>query len=662
MKIISYKNHLVVGLILAFVCLLAYSNGFQNRFIIDDHSLLVENPRLYSSGNLKDFFIRPDVTNNLHYRPLTSVVRFFLYQFFGDSAAYYRLFNLILLYLYCFLIYFLLGLIVKNVFISSLAAVLFAVHPINSMAVNYLTAHEVSLFGICLILSTICLLLAEKKSIFFYLSLIFFVLGILFQEIVVTFPIYAILVLWFVKQYEFKKALKYSLPFFLLVFVYLMVRIYFFNPAVIFYQNFTSLEFHPAVFVASAFSLIGWYVKRLSIPSDIVFIWNIQPSYEKSLWPLLGILLIIGSLIFLIFRWKKGLKTFFLLWFLAGFLPVFGAMFVMSSLGLVIEPHWFFFSSIGFFALCSLGMDSLREKMNPKIWFLLIFTTVLLLIGMTRQYNRLWKDDKTYCEYWLKLSPENHVPNFWLGCAYLDENDYEKAEHFFNRALTGTFLDWQVFTNLGLLELKRGHVQEALDYSLRAFKINPQSAVVYTNLGAIFKEKGKILEAEAAWQSAVKLDPYLLEPWLNLAGVYVLQDQTAQAEKIYKKILEINLEEENSLMALAEIYFKKNDQQSAFGLGKKILESSSDSLHLTAMGSLFARERFTKIAFAFFTKALNLDPLNKNAYFELGKLYGNLGQFNQAISVWLDGLRLNPENEGFKELIQEAQKLMEEKK
>jgi len=41
----------------------------------------------------------------------------------------------------------------------------------------------------------------------------------------------------------------------------------------------------------------------------------------------------------------------------------------------------------------------------------------------------------------------------------------------------------------------------------------------------------------------------------------------------------------------------------------------------------------------------------------LGKLYGNLGKFDEAINIWEEGLKLVPNDLRFKENIMKAQKL-----
>ena len=67
------------------------------------------------------------------------------------------------------------------------------------------------------------------------------------------------------------------------------------------------------------------------------------------------------------------------------------------------------------------------------------------------------------------------------------------------------------------------------------------------------------------------------------------------------------------------------------------------------------------MAFALCSRALQINPKNKNAHLELGKLYGNQGRYNRAIVMWQQGLKYHPQETMFVDFIQEAERLSKEK-
>src|SRR5207249_1070683 len=96
---------------------------------------------------------------------------------------------------------------------------------------------------------------------------------------------------------------------------------------------------------------------------------------------------------------------------------------------------------------------------------------------------------------------------------------------------------------------------------------------------------------------------------------------------------------------------KTGRKKEAFAAGKKLLTVSRDPEVLTNSGGIFAQEKFTDMGFAMYATALRWDPKYKGAYLEMGKLYGNLNQFNRAVAMWQDGMRLYPEEVQFRNLI-----------
>jgi tetratricopeptide (TPR) repeat protein len=328
-------------------------------------------------------------------------------------------------------------------------------------------------------------------------------------------------------------------------------------------------------------------------------------------------------------------------------------------MGLIIEPHWFFVSSAGFFVLTALLLNNLR-RFSPKTWWIVPVALIIFLGWQTRNYNTLWKDQKTYCRYWLSLSPKNHGPNFWLAHAYLQDQDYAQARIYFNRAFVNGFIDWQVYANLGLIENALGNREEAVAYFQKALEVNPSSGVVYNNLGTIAVDQGRVDRAVMFFMKAVDLNPYLMEPRLNLADIYATQGKTAEAISLIEKNLAINSADRRGRRLLLELYLASEEKQKALQLAREVGERSRDIPELLAFGGILAQRGSVSAAKAFYFKVMDVDARNPNAYLEAGKLFGNTGELSTAISLWEDGLKLNPDDVRFQPLIDEARRLQKE--
>jgi tetratricopeptide (TPR) repeat protein len=104
------------------------------------------------------------------------------------------------------------------------------------------------------------------------------------------------------------------------------------------------------------------------------------------------------------------------LWFLIGFLPLFRTAILYHQNGFMLEPHWFVFSSIGFFLLLAYLITHYLADFKK----ILAVTIPLVLIwsGIAHSYNNLWFDQRTYCSYWIKKAPAFVVPRYFLYDSY----------------------------------------------------------------------------------------------------------------------------------------------------------------------------------------------------------------------------------------------------
>ena len=186
--------------------------------------------------------------------------------------------------------------------------------------------------------------------------------------------------------------------------------------------------------------------------------------------------------------WKRSAASMALLWFLAGFLLVAVACLNHAGMGFVIEPHWLYISSLGFFLLIAIFLRRLKDIVPPKMWMALIFILVSCFGILTQTYNALARTEKGYCEYWLERSPGNAVAILRLGeLAYL-EGEYPKAERHLRIALH-KFLRPEtrarISHNLGVIYKETGNKDLAVRYFRQAIAFAPDYEPAHTALSEI---------------------------------------------------------------------------------------------------------------------------------------------------------------------------------
>ena len=500
-------------IVLFFVCLtfITYSNSLSSQFMMDDRGVLFDQtntPGIHQIGDVFNF----NQASAIYYRPVSAAFRSIANFFLPHNPFYYHILNIILFSSHCSLIFFLLKLLFKEYFIPFTTSVLYGVHPIHAIAVNYITAHEVILLGIFLDLSTIFFIFyidKTRENLFLILSLLCFVAGLFTQEIAIVFPLILLLITFQLKMHTAKSTLKATWPYCLIAVFYIIFRVFVVqnthNVIHMMIDYAQSSHINGLIYFQTIAELIFWYLKKLVLPQDIVLIWSLKPVPQGTYWavPILAILI---PAMFITFRkrWKGNACLFSLLWLMIGFLPLAGISLIYPGGGFSIEPHWFFFSSIGFFILSALALKFLCTGLG-RITAIGVVIGLAGALGMTtKMYNQILESERTYCRYWVSIAPDYHLPNFWLGDSYLKEKNFEQAKYFFKRALIGRLIDWQVYANLGDIERARGHFEEAERYYLFAIKLAPLNAQLYDDLRQIYLLDGKTRQADNLWRKKNK--------------------------------------------------------------------------------------------------------------------------------------------------------------
>jgi Gpi18-like mannosyltransferase len=132
--------------LIAFYLSVVYLNSIFNPFIWDDISLIVENPYIKNLRFFPEYF-KTDIYIKFSnfYRPLQTISYAIVYKIFKLNPVGYHILN-IFLHASCAILIFIL---LKDIYgekISFLVSVLWAIHPVNTEAITYISGTADPLF------------------------------------------------------------------------------------------------------------------------------------------------------------------------------------------------------------------------------------------------------------------------------------------------------------------------------------------------------------------------------------------------------------------------------------------------------------------------------------------------------------------------------------
>ncbi|MCI5058786.1 MAG: glycosyltransferase family 39 protein, partial [Flavobacteriales bacterium] len=211
----------------------------------DDDELITENALIkdLSPEHLKVIFSEHQMG---HYLPLTTLTYALTYKFFGEAPTPFHIFS-ILLHLICsWLVFLFIKLLTKSQYIALGVSVVFALHPMNTESVAWISSRSNLMFSLFYLASMIQYLRYNQSSdLNKILSVyLFFGLGLLCKSAMLTLPLTLLLIDWYQEGKITRKQIIGKIPLCIASFVFGILAIHFAgkfgtlnNP-----ENFSSVE------------------------------------------------------------------------------------------------------------------------------------------------------------------------------------------------------------------------------------------------------------------------------------------------------------------------------------------------------------------------------------------------------------------------------------
>lgn len=517
---------LVALVLCALLAAVAYANALDNDFALDDGHSIQSNPWIRSLAHVPRYFVDADtfstLRTNVDYRPLLQTSYAVNHAISGYDVRGFRIGNL-LIHVVVSLSVFLLGrrlLGSRAPFAvpglspaagdaaSLAAAALFAVHPIGSGCVNYISARSSGLTAALVLPAVVAYLraLATPPGRGARLvALLLFALAMLTKiEAVSLLPVLVLadLLLDPAKQRTSlpRRVLDRAAWWRLLPFVVVAVAL------LALWSSRTGLDdsstragalMTPWIYLLTQLRAWWYYVGLVAAPLELVADYPSYPLSRSILEP--RVLLALGGWISaaglaLAAVRRAPALTFLVLCFFLYLLP-------HSSIVPLAEPvneHRPYLPVTGVFLLAAAALAAVvwRLASRPALAMaLLVALLVVPLTALTRERNLDWRDAETLWGDTVEKAPDS--PRGQM--------------------------------NYGLALMRRGRYAEAEARFREAARLGPAYALAFTNLGIVLAAQGKDGEARTAFDRAVALTPASDAPYYWRARFRVSRSDRAGA-------------------------------------------------------------------------------------------------------------------------------------
>lgn len=557
-------------LLIAVISAAVYANSFHNSFHFDDQHYIVENPYIQDIRNIPSFFSSRGHSSfekvfTAHYRPLLVTSYAINYAIGGLRPEGYHAVNLMFHAGSAFLVYLILQTMLPS-WPSVAAALIFAVHPFNSEAVNYITARSSVMCAFFYLLSFYFWIRFRGPAIkagakawlpYYPGSLLAFILAMLTKEVAITLPVIFLLYdLYFSegqteghKRLPATRYLSYAPFIFLIIAPYLLFRI-------LVYGHIVGGDTRNYVsnFLVQPKVLLN-YIQLLFFPYGLTIEHDIRlldTFFNATVILSFLSVLIILCMVYFLFRLGREWKvlSFFILWFFITLLPT-----TIIPLNAVLQENRGYLAGIVFAVFAGVCISRLHGRLIlPGLAILIIFFSAL-----TVQRNFVWSDDLTLWSDAVAKSPVSARAHDNLGLAYMGKQKYDMALEEFHKTIALNPQYYLAWYNAGVAYQLQGDLEKARLAYEKSLKINPAYFRSYYNAGIVYKKLGELDRAVSSYEKALALDPRHVFVYNNLGVALTEKGDYKKAEDVFKRAVAINPGYEKAYYNLGNLYFREKE-------------------------------------------------------------------------------------------------------
>lgn len=445
----------------------------------DDAEFTIDN-RDIQSFDIKAFFSNFYLGN---YPPITMVSFAIDYAIGKTNPSVYHFTNILLHAFNTCLVFVFFNRLQNNKNIAFFTALIFAIHPMQTESVSWISERKNVLCAFFYFLSLIAyinyLTHTSRRSYFFVL--IAAILALFSKGMAVSLPISLLAIDIWTKRPLTKKIIIEKIPFFILslVFGYLAVKA---QATSGFLKTDLSYGFiQKILFSGEAFIL---YLLKLVIPIKLSALYP-YPT-EFNLLQIIGLFALGSAIIglFVFTKRKNHLLAGAILFFLGNI--IFVLQFVAFG-AVLMADHYVYIACLGVIYPLLVFLFTFLKQQRAAIVASSIICVFLGAYTVSR--NLVWKNNLNFWSDIVKKYPSSHVALNSLGAEYMLMGKHKEALGYINKAIYLSPTFYKAHYNSGLVYAREGNYAEALKSFNAAIRLNNYTKAIVARGNIYFELK-----------------------------------------------------------------------------------------------------------------------------------------------------------------------------
>jgi len=572
------------ALVLFALAFLLYANAIGNDFVWDDLDLITQNPTM---GKLSASQLATLFTSNFwsgyqtagYYRPAVTISYHVQWHLFHGNPAGFHFVNAVWNAIVVTLLFLLVYLLFRNAVMAAVTALLFAVHPLHTENVAWISGRTDVMAAMFALGSLVCYTLFRQRRSWpwFAGALVTFMVSLMAKEAAVFIPLVVVVLelpplrsrVAPAGQASSRAGALAGVVGYVVVFaVYMVLRDHALGLVSSSYPPYA-----PGLVgrIALPLSIFAGYLARLVFPFRLNAEWDAHvPASFADLHVIAGLALL-AAVVFAIVRWRRVPEV------------VLGAVILLAGVGPVLNiipigeisaERFLYLPSIGFALLvgalfapawtaASPSLADLptmrgarrpfvsREHGREMVWVLVVVLVAFAARTVTR--NPVWKNEQVLFTATVKAAPKSPRARVNLGDVAMRQGRFNDAIAPYKQALDIDPDFGLALSNLAGVYAQQHRLDEAAPLIERAVRNHPDNPGLLSNLGSLYYEQKRYDEAAAQLRRALELDPEQPTAHFNLGLIEFDRNNFAAARPHFAAVANLGGQYHMSLYYLAVI-------------------------------------------------------------------------------------------------------------
>jgi Flp pilus assembly protein TadD len=515
------------GALAALLAAAVYLNALDNPFVYDDRDTVVANPSLVDLSNVRFVLVYSP------FRPIVNVSYAIDRALWGTNPFGFHLTNVAFHALTVVLLYAFTTAALSDAQARSAAredegasrrwwafsvAAVFAVHPLMSEAVGYVSGRSEILCGIFVLGALLVARVALLRGGPAWIAVGgLWLLALLSKEVALSFPVVMLAYDWLLLPDSAVRRRQR------------VWRLYLPCAAAVLAAAFYRLSRAsgpmdtdaPLVNLWTQAIVIWRYVALTLVPAGQSIMHSVHRvtslADPKALFAVVALCGVLVAAVLI--RRTRPLLSFGVFWFLAILAPSSSVIALREGMA----EHRAYLAGAGLLLALSSIVRALlfRSRWRPGSAYAATLAVLLAVLGaLTMARNEVWGDPvRLWTEATIHASGM-WEPHYALADVLRDSGDCESAIREYQTVVTMQPRHRDGYTNLGICLARIGRLAEAESALRRALEIDPTFPRGYTNLGALALTMGEHAAARDAYRQAIALEPQNVLARMQLARLY----------------------------------------------------------------------------------------------------------------------------------------------